>query len=166
MTLTISAQPLTAVAFAPFGDVIESENQHQFYINDGKALRYHDIARAGIAGSEAHVGISLVDVSPWSLPLAVTLMEKHPKGSQAFIPLDSQPFLILVAPRGVAPEPGDIHAFVSNGRQGINYHADIWHHPIVALRDQQRFIIVDRIGKDDNCDLHHLAPGRLEVVVG
>ncbi|WP_375056421.1 ureidoglycolate lyase [Zobellella sp. DQSA1] len=165
MTLQLRAQPLTAAAFAPFGEVIEAEQQHQFYINDGKALRYHDIARAEALGDSARVAISLVDVEPYALPLAVTLLEKHPRGSQAFIPLDGQPFLILAAPRGPAPGPEAVQAFISNGRQGVNYHTDTWHHPIVSLEGKQRFIIIDRIGQGDNCDLHHLQPGQLEVVL-
>ncbi|WP_445395364.1 ureidoglycolate lyase [Zobellella sp. An-6] len=164
MTLRLRAQPLTAAAFAPFGEVIEAEQQHQFYINDGQALRYHDIARAEALGDDARVAISLVDVEPYALPLAVTLMEKHPRGSQAFIPLDDRPFLILVAPRGPAPGPEAIRAFVSNGRQGVNYHTDTWHHPVVSLGGRQRFLIVDRVGPGDNCDLHPLPPGLLEVV--
>lgn len=165
MTLRIIAQPLTAEAFAPFGDVIESEGQHSFHINDGNALRFHDVAKAEFSGDAAHVGISLVDVAPYQMPLAITLMEKHPKGSQAFIPLDNEPFLVMVAPRGPEIKIEEIKAFITNGRQGINYHTDSWHHPLVSLKDAQRFIIVDRIGKDDNCDLFHIEAGQLEVAL-
>ena len=165
MTLRITAQPLTADAFAPFGDVIESEGQHSFHINDGNAQRFHDVTKAESTGDANHIGISLVDVNPYKMPLSITLMEKHPKGSQAFMPLDNEPFLVMVAPRGPAIKIEEIQAFITNGRQGINYHTDSWHHPLVSLKVAQRFIIVDRISKDDNCDLFHIEAGKLEVAL-
>ena len=80
-------------------------------------------------------------------------MERHPLGSQAFMPLDAQPFIVVVAPLGEQVAPGDLRAFITNGRQGVNYRRGVWHHSLIALNAPARFIVVDRGGPGDNCDV-------------
>ena len=152
--LNLKAEPLTREAFAPYGDVIETEGARHFSINAGMIERFHDLAQVDV-GAEQN-GRPLISIArcnrATSLPFQIKLVERHPLASQAFIPLSGPPLLVVVAPPGETVEPGQLRAFVSNGRQGINYHRGVWHIPLIALEVGQEFIIVDRGGPGPNCD--------------
>lgn len=153
----LKAEPLTREAFAPYGDVIETEGARHFSINAGAIERFHDLAKVDLGpeeGARALVSIARCN-RPTALPFRFRLIERHPRGSQAFIPLDATPLLVVVAPAGEAPDPDRVRAFVSNGRQGINYHRAVWHIPLIALERGQQFLIVDRGGPGTNCDEFH-----------
>ncbi len=92
------------------------------------------------------------------------MLERHPKGSQAFIPLSGNPYLVVVAPIGDEPDPNTIRAFYAKGSQGINYHKGVWHHPVLALEEKDQFLIVDRDGEGPNCDEHFFADGTAIVL--
>ena len=143
---------LTRAAFAPFGDVIESEGRDHYPINAGMAQRYHDLAEVDVIAGGGRPLISLLKAKPVALPLLLRLMERHPLSSQAFIPLSAVPFLIVVAPASRTLDLARLKAFRSNGRQGINYRRGTWHHPLLALDSVSDFLIVDRGGEGDNCD--------------
>lgn len=160
--LRLAAAPLTATAFAPFGDVIESEGRSHYPINAGTAQRYSDLAKVEVTAAGGRPLISLLRAEPVALPLRLRLMERHPLSSQAFIPLSSTPFLVIVAPAGALSIEG-IRAFLSNGRQGVNYRTGTWHHPLLALEQTSEFLIVDRGGEGDNCD--EISLGESEIVV-
>jgi ureidoglycolate lyase len=91
------------------------------------------------------------------LPYRFDMIERHPLGSQAFVPLHGQRFVVVVAPAGESADIGDLQAFVTNGHQGINYHRGVWHMPLIALEAGQEFLIIDRAGKDPNCEERVLA---------
>jgi ureidoglycolate lyase len=148
----LAAAPLTREDFAPFGDVIESEGRAHHPINAGSAQRFDDLASVEVTAAGGRPQISLCRAEPVSLPLRLRLMERHPLSSQAFIPLSATPFLIVVAPAGERLELGQLRAFRSNGRQGINYRPGTWHHPLLALEHVSDFLIVDRGGEGTNCD--------------
>ena len=150
--VNLAIAPLTAEAFAPYGDVIEAEGRAHYPINAGMAERYSDLATVDVGAAGGRPIISLCHALPVALPLRLRLMERHPLSSQAFIPLSRQPFLIVVAPPGDALRSADIRAFLSNCRQGINYRTGTWHHPLLALNEVTDFLIVDRGGEGNNCD--------------
>ncbi|MFT3811886.1 MAG: ureidoglycolate lyase [Acidovorax sp.] len=155
----LRVQPLTAAAFADFGDVIDSEGHAPLPINNGMTERYHALARVE-TGEEGHALINLFHGLPYALPLRLTEMERHPLGSQAFVPLEPQPFVVVVAPAGERVEPGDLRAFITNGRQGVNYRSGVWHHSLIALGGPARFLVVDRGGPGDNCDVVPIGDGQ------
>jgi ureidoglycolate lyase len=150
--MKLAVSPLTAENFAPFGDVIETESRAHYPINAGTAQRYHDLAKVDVGAVGGRPLISICRAQPVSLPLVLRLMERHPLSSQAFIPLSATPFLVVVAPPGEDPRSEDVRAFRSNGRQGINYRAGTWHHPLLALDRVSDFLMVDRGGEGANCD--------------
>jgi len=160
--LRLVAAPLTAAAFAPFGDVIETEGRAHYPINAGTARRYNDLAAVDVSAAGGRPLISIVSAEPVALPLRLRLMERHPLSSQAFIPLSSAPFLVVVAPSGALATEG-IRAFLSNGRQGVNYRTGTWHHPLLTLERTTEFLIVDRGGEGDNCD--EVSLGKSDIVV-
>jgi ureidoglycolate lyase len=149
--MRLMAAPLTAAAFAPFGDVIETEGRTHYPINAGTGQRYNDLAKVEVTAASGRPLISILSAEPVVLPLRLRLMERHPLSSQAFIPLSSTPFLVVVAPPG-ALDIECIRAFRSNGRQGVNYRTGTWHHPLLALEQTSQFLIVDRGGEGGNCD--------------
>jgi ureidoglycolate lyase len=136
---------LTRAAFAPFGDVIELEGAKQIPINLGTTIRFHDLAKVDVADENGRPLVNLFRGQPRALPFEVTMLERHPLGSQAFVPVNDKPYLVVVAPAGVL-DPAQIRAFVTNGWQGVNYAKGVWHHPLIALGDVSDFIVVDRGG--------------------
>ena len=152
----ITPQPLTAEAFARFGDVIEiTDRKYHFTINDGHTERYHDLAAVDVSNNNGRTLINLFRSTPLAQPIAIKMMERHPLSSQAFIPQGNQPYLVVVA------EAGDfsletLSIFLASPKQGVNYHAGTWHHYCLALHEQSDFIVIDRGGPGDNCDVVEL----------
>lgn len=147
----LSPEPLTADAFAGFGDVIQAGEAFEI-INHGTTRLFADLAHIDVATAGGRPQISLYHARPYELPLAIAMLERHPFSSQAFMPLHGESFLIVVAPAGTHPGPAALRAFVSNGRQGVNYRRGTWHHPLIALSDPSEFLVVDRAGDGQNCD--------------
>lgn len=144
-------KPLTAEAFAPFGDVIEAnDDKNHFAINDGNTERYHDLANVDVSGGKAIV--SIFRSTPLPQPISLQMMERHPFGSQAFISMTGLPYLVVVAPAGEF-DVTKIEVFIAQGNQGVNYHTGTWHHYCLALHEESDFLVVDRAGDGDNCDV-------------
>lgn len=150
--LELIARPLTAEAFKPFGDVIDVRTSDYFMINAGRTQRHHDLAEVQLLGDEARTLINIFVSQPVTLPLDVEGLERHPLGSQAFIPLHEERFIVVVAPPEDMPDPEKICAFVTDGRQGVNYHVGTWHAIHSVLEVQGEFVVVDRGGPGNNCD--------------
>ena len=145
-------QPLTAAAFAPFGDVIEAgPDARCFAINKGYTQRFHNLAQVDVTQNQGRAGISIFRSTPLPAPVQIRLLERHPLSSQAFFPLSPRPYLVVVAPPGDLNED-NIQVFLAQSGQGVNYHAGTWHHFCLALEAESDFLVVDRIGGGDNCD--------------
>lgn len=154
--LELTARPLTAEAFAAFGEVIDTRTAESFPINAGRTRRYHDLARVETLGDDARALISVFVSQPVTVPLTLDFLERHPLGSQAFMPLHEERFLVVVAPPGDAIDPSEVRAFVTDGRQGVNYRAGTWHAIQSVLEREGEFLVVDRGGPGHNCDEHPL----------
>ena len=149
---TLTLEPLTREAFAPYGDVIELEGARHFPINGGTTERFHDLAQVEIGADEG--GRPLISVfrgQPRPQPVEISMMERHSLGSQAFVPLGDVEYLIVVAPAGEF-DPAGLRAFHTKGWQGVNYARGVWHHPLIVLEREGDFIVVDRGGSQPNCD--------------
>ena len=147
----IAPQPLSAQAFAPFGDVLDCAGDPDKIINQGMCGRFHDRARLDMGG--AATGISLFNATPRSFPYTLDMMERHPLGSQAFIPVHQHPFLVIVA-EDEGSAPGRPLAFLTAPGQGINIHRNIWHGVLTPLHAPGLFAVIDRIGEGDNLEEH------------
>ena len=148
---TINIEPLTSAAFAPFGDVIETGSAQHYPINAGMCERWHDLARVQISGPNARQLISIFVGKPYALPLTLKMVERHPLGSQAFMPLSDEPFLVIVA-QDENGRPGIARAFMTNGAQGVNYPINAWHGVLTPVGKEQRFLVVDRGGDGNNLE--------------
>jgi ureidoglycolate lyase len=150
--VVLEAIPLTAEAFAPFGDVIEAAGHTPRLINEGTSQRFDDLAPVDVLANGGRPLISIFKATPRPLPFEVKGLERHPLSSQAFYPLDGLPFLVVVA------EPGDgawaprIRAFRAAGNQGVSYRRNTWHHALLALGRTCHFLVIDRGGSEENCD--------------
>lgn len=151
----MTPEPLTAAAFAPFGNVIEaSDAAVKLDINQGHAIRYDALAEVDVAEEGGTPVISLFRARPLAEPV-LNVFERHPLGSQAFIPLGGCPYLVAVAPAG-AFDPLQIRLFRAGAHQGVNYSRGVWHHFLLVL-DESDFLVVDRFGPGDNCEEVELA---------
>ena len=151
----LAAQPLTREAFAPFGDVLDTDWPNHFPINRGKCERYHDLAGVEATGENARVLISIFRGTPYGFPLDLAMVERHPLGSQAFMPLSPAPFLVVVCPdaaQGSGEGPGAPRAFVTAPGQGVSYRRNVWHGVLTPIGAAQDFLVVDRGGDGDNLE--------------
>ena len=147
----LDVRPLTKPAFARFGDVIETQGAELRLINGGTTERYHDLANIDLAGEGARVLINIFRGKPFALPVDISMLERHPLGSQAFIPLQNRPFLVVVA-EDDGGKPGTPAAFLCQGNQGVNYARNAWHHPLISLDETSDFLVVDRGGAGNNLE--------------
>ena len=149
--MRIVAEQLTAEAFAPFGDVIDTTGAPDKVINQGLCGRYHD--RARLSFGDGRAGVSLFNAEPRALPCRLEMVERHPLGSQCFIPMTAAPFLVVVAP-DAGGAPGTPQAFVTRPGQAVNYHKGTWHGVLAPLSAPGLFAVVDRIGEGTNLEEH------------
>jgi ureidoglycolate lyase len=150
----ITIEPLTPEAFAPFGQVIELAGSQHYPINAGMTERYHDLARVELGGVHARPLISIFRGQPYTLPLSLTLVERHPLGSQAFYPLGAASWLVIVA-EDHSGTPTRLRAFRPSPGQGVNIAMNTWHGVLTPLEAESDFIVVDRGGDGNNLEEHH-----------
>ena len=151
MSRKIQIQPLTPEAFAPYGDVLDCRGAPDRIINQGLCGRYND--RATIDIDNGRAGLSLFNAEPRALPLTLDMVERHPEGSQAFVPMSEHPFLVIVAPDDNG-RPGVPMAFKTAPGQAINFHKNTWHGVLTPLANPGLFAVVDRIGDGANLEEH------------
>jgi len=149
MTRTIVIEPMDADQFAPFGDVLDVSGDPDKIINQGMCGRYHDRARLDFV--DGHAGISLFRSQVRELPYHLDLVERHPEGSQCFVPMAHVPFLVIVASddNGTPVTP---RAFLTQAGQAINFHRGTWHGVLTPLHEPGLFAVIDRIGEGVNLE--------------
>ena len=151
----IAPLSLTAGHFAPFGQVLEVGSEPTMMINQGLCGRHHDLANlemlASGDGEDGKAGISLFDAQPRSLPYQLDMMERHPLGSQAFLPMSQNGFLVIVAEDDDG-RPARPQAFLTHAGQGINISRNVWHGVLTPLHDPGLFAVIDRIGPGNNLE--------------
>ncbi|MCB1380550.1 MAG: ureidoglycolate lyase [Alphaproteobacteria bacterium] len=150
-------EPLTKAGFAPYGDVVSMEGAGHFTINQGYAERFNDLCRVDVAEQSGEINISIVEAMPRPRPIAIWLMERHPLGTQIFHPMQDRPWLVVVC--SDVRTPDSYRAFLADGRQGVNYARNIWHHPLLVLDAHSLFLVVDRKGPGNNLEEVELDEG-------
>ena len=150
MSRILKPRPLTREAFRRFGDVIEARaSDAPREINQGYGLRFDDLAQ--VHAGDGRAIVSIFRSKPSALPFAIRTMERHPLGSQAFVPLSGRPYLVVVAPAGPF-DMNAVEAFVASERQGVNFRPGVWHHFNLALVEESEFLVIDRDGPGDNLE--------------
>jgi len=152
LSALLTLEPLTREAFAPYGDVIEVSGEPDKLINQGMCDRFHDLAKLDFGSGRA--GISLFDAQARHFPYTLDMMERHPEGSQAFIPLSGVPMIISVA-KDNSGKPGQPRAFLSEPHQSINIHRNTWHGVLAPVERAGQYIVIDRIGDTPNLEEYY-----------
>ena len=155
MKITINPKPITKNNFSKFGDMITTADIKPIEINEGYAKRFDGIANLNTSRENGETTICIFSALKRSFPMKVDMMEKHPLGSQAFIPMKQTTFLVLVAPEGNKPDLNKIEAFIIPQDIGVNYNPGTWHFPLIATEDMN-FLVVDRKGSGDNLVIEKL----------
>ena len=144
---------ITRQNFADFGDLISSDNIKPVDINAGYAKRFDNLADLNTSKDDGKTIVSIFSALKRTFPMTIDMMEKHPLGSQAFIPMKETTFLSFVAPPGKFPEINKIQSFIIPPKTGINYKPGIWHFPLISTEDTN-FIVIDRKGSGENLIIH------------
>ena len=155
MKIIINPKPITKENFSKYGDVITTKDIKPLEINDGYAKRFDGIANLDTSIDGGETTICIFSALKRSFPMKIDMMEKHPLGSQAFIPMQETTFLVLVAPKGGKPNINEIESFIVPPHIGVNYNPGIWHFPLISTKDMN-FLVVDRKGSGDNLVLEDL----------
>ena len=147
--------PITKDNFSQFGDMISTSEIKPIEINNGYAKRYDGIANLNTSKDNGETTISIFSALKRNFPMKIDMMEKHPLGSQAFIPMKETTFLVFVAPNGERPDLNKIESFIIPPGIGINYNPGTWHFPLISTEDMN-FLVVDRKGSGDNLVVENL----------
>ena len=145
----VKAKNITKKNFSKFGQLINTSKKNPININDGYAKRFDDLVNLDTSKKRGNSIVSIFKAKKRSFPMIIDMMEKHPLGSQAFIPMEDTKFLVFVAPKGNKPNIDKIKSFIVPKQTGINYKAGIWHFPLISIKNMN-FLIIDRKGKGNN----------------
>lgn len=149
--MILRLQKLTAEAFAPFGQVIEMDSDRAIHINDGRTEKFAGLAEL-VSLQDARFSLHRYRSKATSLPLRVEKLERHVLGHQAFIPLHSRPFPVVVAAAGPPPTAERVCAFISNGKQGVNLSPGTWHHYQISLEEGSQYLVLERSNAGQDCE--------------
>jgi ureidoglycolate lyase len=154
MARILAIEPLTKQAFAPFGQVLETQDADHFLINQGTTTRFHALAVVD-PGADGRAILSIFRGTRRPAPIIIAMLERHPRGTQAFMPFSAHDWLVVVAER---PQADALRCFQATGAQGVQYDTNVWHHPLLVLAPEQDFLVVDRQGPGDNLEEIRLEP--------
>ena len=152
----LRVEPPDSAAFRAFGEIIDRRSVPPAnMINGGTAERVHDLARVDVSTRAGHAALSLVRAKAQPTPLRLGPLERHTRGSQAFVSLGASKWVVIVAPGGRAPDLHQLRAFVLEGTHAVNYARGTWHHPLIVLDHDAEFLVVDRVADDqmEDCDI-------------
>lgn len=159
--IALNLEPLTKVGFAPFGDVVETSGANAFSVNQGYATRFDNLAAINVADLGGTTKVSIFESRAVKRPVRLRVMERHPLGSQIFYPLQERPWLVVVCSDPLLA--CTYQAFRATGRQGVNYRRNTWHHPLLALHDGSRYVVVDRLGPQPDLEEVDIAEAQFTV---
>ena len=154
MKIIIKPKKMTRKNFSKFGEVIDTKKKKPILINNGYAKRFDDLGKVNTSIKKGNTIISIFSAKKRSFPMKIDMMEKHPLGSQAFIPMKETTFLVFVAPRGKEPNVNKIKSFIVPKQTGVNYKPGIWHFPLISNKNMN-FLVIDRKGKGNNLIIHN-----------
>ena len=163
-TLKLTPEVLTADNFQLFGEVLSTENKESIAINDGFASKFPDIVKLDTKEAEGETSVHIFVAKKRQFPLQITMLENHPFFSQTFIPKNNTPFIVVVAPPSQEPVIENIKAFITDGDQGISYSRGVWHFPLISLKDNAQFVVIDRKHNVDKDSMKQCTVRKIEDV--
>ena len=154
MEIKIKPKKITRENFSKYGDLIYKDNTKPIDINNGYAKRFNSLANVDILKNNGQTNISIFQTLKRSFPMQIDMMEKHPEGSQAFIPMKETIFFVFAGPAGEKPDINSLELFTISKGIGINYKPGIWHFPLISTENMD-FLVVDRKGSGENLVIHN-----------
>ena len=162
MKITIKPIKITKKNFSKFGELIDTKKRKPIIINNGYAKRFHDLGKINTSSKTGNPTISIFSAKKRSFPMKIDMMEKHPLGSQAFMPMKETTFLVFVAPKGKKPDINKIKSFIVPKQTGVNYKPGIWHFPLISIKNMN-FLVIDRKGKGNNLIIHNFKKEKITI---
>jgi len=153
MKIIIKPKKITRKNFKKFGDLISTRKAKPIKINNGYAKRFDNLCRINTSLKKGNTIMSIFSAKKRKFPMKIDMMEKHPLGSQAFIPMKETTFLSFVAPEGKIPQIDKIESFIVPPKMGINYKPGIWHFPLIST-ENTNFLVIDRKGEGKNITIY------------
>ena len=162
MKIIIKPKKITRKNFQKFGDLISIKKKKSININDGYAKRFDNLCRINTSSKKGKTIMSIFSAKKRKFPMNIKMMEKHPLGSQAFVPMDETTFLVFVAPKGKRPNTKKIESFIVPKQTGINYKPGIWHFPLISTKNMN-FLVIDRKGIGNNLVIHNFKNEKISL---
>ena len=153
MNIKIKPRKVSKKNFKKFGQIIDASKKKYFRINNGYAKRYDNLGKIDTSSKKGKTIVSIFSAKKRKFPMKVDMMEKHPLGSQAFVPMKETSFFVFVAPKGDKPNLKKIESFKIPKQTGINLNPGIWHFPLISIKNMN-FLVIDRKGKGNNLIIH------------
>ena len=163
MKIIIKPKKITRKNFKKFGDVISTKKIKSININDGYAKRFNDLCRINTSSKKGSTIVSIFSAKKRKFPMNIKMMEKHPLGSQAFIPMNETTFLVFVAPKGKRPNAKKIKSFIVPKQTGVNYKPGIWHFPLISTKNMN-FLVIDRKGIGNNLIIYNFKNEKISLI--
>ena len=154
MIQTLLTQPISQDAIAGLAELIEATGEADKFINRGLCGRFHNRATLDVVDGAA--GISVFKSESFSLPFKLEMMERHPFGSQAFLPMQEGEYLVVLA-EDKDGAPHDQRAYIAGPGQGVNIGRNVWHGVLCPLTNPGLFMVVDRVTDGPNLEEHWFA---------
>ena len=162
MKIIIKPKKITRKNFQKYGDLISVKKKKSININDGYAKRFDNLCRINTSSKKGKTIMSIFSAKKRKFPMNIKMMEKHPLGSQAFVPMDETTFLVFVAPKGKKPNTKKIESFIVPKQTGINYKPGIWHFPLISTKNMN-FLVIDRKGIGNNLVIHNFKNEKISL---
>ena len=162
MKIIIKPKKITRKNFQKYGDLISAKKKKSININDGYAKRFDNLCRINTSSKKGKTIMSIFSAKKRKFPMNIKMMEKHPLGSQAFVPMNETTFLVFVAPKGKRPNTKKIESFIVPKQTGINYKPGIWHFPLISSKNMN-FLVIDRKGIGNNLVIHNFKNEKISL---
>ncbi len=162
MKIIIKPKKITRKNFQKFGDLISIKKKKSININDGYAKRFDNLCKINTSSKKGKTIMSIFSAKKRKFPMNIKMMEKHPLGSQAFVPMNETTFLVFVAPKGKRPNTKKIESFIVPKQTGINYKPGIWHFPLISSKNMN-FLVIDRKGIGNNLVIHNFKNEKISL---
>ena len=162
MKIIIKPKKITNKNFKKFGEVISTKKIKPININNGYAKRFDNLCKINTSLKKGNTIMNIFSARKRKFPLNIKMMEKHPLGSQAFIPMKETKFLVFVAPKGKKPNVKKMESFIIPKQTGINYKPGIWHFPLISTKNMN-FLVIDRKGMGNNLVIHNFENEKISL---
>lgn len=152
---------VTKIAFEPFGWLVETGDSGRA-ANNGTARRHdvHAHTAADIPPGSRLV-TSIFEATRQQPAPAITMLERHVNSVQLIMPLGGAGHIVVVSQAGAdgTPDLSTLAAFAFTASQGMVYRKGLWHHPIMAVGADARFLVQSwQNGTEADCEIRAIGP--------